>query len=54
MANRLVAEAGIEISTGNHVEAVLQKAVEQQLGELDMSAVILSLELLTGTKVERK
>ncbi|WP_240415675.1 NAD(P)-dependent oxidoreductase [Paenibacillus periandrae] len=54
LANRLVVEAGIEEATGNHVEAVLHKAVEQQLGELDMSAVILSLELLTGTKVERK
>nr|WP_091174623.1 NAD(P)-dependent oxidoreductase [Paenibacillus sp. 1_12] len=54
LANKLIAETGIETSTGTHVETVLHKAVEQQHGDLDMSAVILSLELLTGVKVERK
>jgi 3-hydroxyisobutyrate dehydrogenase len=54
LANRLVAEAGIEASTGQHVEAALHKADEQQFGDMDMSAVILSLEQLTGIKVERK
>jgi 3-hydroxyisobutyrate dehydrogenase len=54
LANQLVTEAGIEASTGQHVEAVLHKADEQQFGDMDMSAVILSLELLTGVKVERR
>ncbi|NHN32153.1 NAD(P)-dependent oxidoreductase [Paenibacillus agricola] len=54
LANQLVAGAGLEASTGQHVEAVLQRADEQHFGDKDMSAVLLSLELLTGVKVEKK
>lgn len=54
LANKLVEEVGLSDCTGKLAEQAFGRAMEQELFDLDMSAVILPLERETGALVKAK
>jgi 3-hydroxyisobutyrate dehydrogenase len=54
LANQLLEGAGMESFTGQMAEQAFQRASEQELSDLDMSAVIIPLEKKCGVEVKGK